>query len=173
MRRALITAMIAVITLLSLAGPAQAHNVLISSDPADGAKLKASPSEVTLTFDQAIQPGDVNQIAVTGPGGTRWTEAPVQVDSNETRTKVRPLGPKGAYTIGYRVVSADGHPVSGQLRFELTEPGGGTPVEREGDPAAQDDASGGLPLWAWIVGAGGLLAAGLVLALRLGKAPTK
>lgn len=172
MRRALITTLIAVGTLLSLASPAQAHNALISSDPAEGAKLTAGPDEVTLTFDQAIQPGDVNQIAVTGPGDTLWTEAPVQVDSNKAWVKVPPLGPKGTYTIGYRVVSADGHPVSGELRFELTTPGGGTPVE--GTPVDPDGTvGGGLPLWAWIVGAGALLAAGLVLALRLGKAPTE
>lgn len=179
MRRALVALLLAAGTLLALATPAMAHNVLISSDPAKGAKLAAGPEAVHLTFDQPIQPGDVNQVAVTGPGGTLWTDQPVEVDSNEVSTPVRPLGPKGEYTIGYRVVSADGHPVSGEVEFTLTKAGLGEPVDRkptsarsgsDGGPA--ESGSGGLPLWVWILGAGGLLAVGLVVALRLGKDPS-
>lgn len=180
MRRALIAALLAVGASLALAAPAQAHNVLVSSEPAKNAQLDVAPNKVELVFDQSIQPGDVNQVAVTGPGGTLWTDSPVQVDANRVSTAVRPLGPKGQYTVGYRVVSADGHPVSGQLTFVLTKAGFGEPVDRKptGSPAASEQGeqsetdSGGVPLWVWLIGAAGLLGAGLFVALRLGKEPS-
>ncbi|MGH3451325.1 MAG: copper resistance CopC family protein [Haloechinothrix sp.] len=177
MRRLAISALLALCALVGLSTPALAHNVLISSDPEDGASLDAGPETITLTFDQAIQQGNVNQIAVTGPGGTQWARGPVEVDRTTAIVDVAPLGPAGTYTIGYRVLSADGHAVSGEIPFTLTNAGTGSPVPQTGtqadpdQPDAQpaDSGSGGVPLWVWIVGALVLLGAGLVLALRLGK----
>ena len=42
-------------------GPAHAQNTLEESDPADGAVLSSSPSQIVLTFTEAI--GDANQVA--------------------------------------------------------------------------------------------------------------
>lgn len=171
--KATLTALLTVCALLGLTQPALAHNVLISSDPAEGASLDAGPARVTLTFDQGITTGEVNQIVLTGPGGTRWTQGPVEVDRTVATAEVEPLGPAGKYTIGYRILSADGHPVSGEIAFTLTRAGTGSPVQEStpaGTPAPPGDTgSSGLPLWAWVLGAVALLAAGLVLALRLGR----
>ncbi|MGH3516437.1 MAG: copper resistance CopC family protein [Haloechinothrix sp.] len=181
MKQLTVGALLAVCAVLGLGTPASAHNVLISSDPDKGASLDAGPEQVTLTFDQSIQSGDVNQIAVTGPGGTQWTTGPVEVDRNVATVPVAPLGPAGEYTIGYRVLSSDGHPVSGEIPFTLTKAGSGLPTPTTPEqpdaqpdpdqPDADDAGSSGLPLWVWIAGAVALLAAGLVLALRLGKEP--
>lgn len=174
-----ITALLTMCALLGLTPPALAHNVLISSDPAEGASLDAGPARVTLSFDQGITAGEVNQIVVTGPGGTRWTRGPVEVDRAVATAEVEPLGPAGKYTIGYRILSADGHPVSGEIHFTLSRAGTGNPVQPSGPPntpapAADGEGSesSGLPLWAWILGAVSLVAAGLVLALRLGREGT-
>lgn len=173
MRRVVLTALIVVSTLLGLAAPALAHNSLTSSDPAEGASFDTAPDEVTLEFDQEVQSGDVNQVVVTGPDGKSvWSRDRVSVDRNVVTVPIAPLGPKGEYSIGYRILSADGHPVSGEISFTMTSEGDGEPVRRlaenDGRRADQQD-SGGIPVWIWIAGAVGLLAAGLVLALRLGK----
>lgn len=190
--------------LVTTALPASAHNVLISSSPAQGEELGTAPTEVVLTFDQPVQDADVNEVAVTGPNGDQWAEGTVEVDGSKVIAPLRPLGPAGEYVVGYRVLSADGHPVSEEVRFTLTEPGTG---EASGAPDAQDPNAGqaqpngqgqqnadspntenaegaenaedtataedsessGIPVWVWLVGAGVLLVAGLVVALRMGK----
>jgi hypothetical protein len=166
---------LAAITLVLTAPAASAHNVLISSDPAKGASLETSPSKITLTFDAPVQPGNVNQVAVTGPDGNSWTEGTVEVTSNVVTTPLRPLGPAGEYTIGYRILSADGHPVSAEVKFTLTKAGTGTPASAKPTAAPDSPASdssgggGGIPVWIWIIGAVVLLGAGFTLALRVGR----
>ncbi|MGB3443466.1 MAG: copper resistance CopC family protein [Actinophytocola sp.] len=154
--------------LFALAAPASAHNSLTSSNPADDASLDAGPGEVVLTFDQPVQKSErLNSIAVTGPDGNQWQDGPSAVDSNVVTVPVRELGPKGVYTIGYRIVSADGHPVSGELKFTLTTAGNGTPAPTQ-SAVDSDGGDEGLPVWVWLVGAVVLLGAGLFVALRIG-----
>jgi methionine-rich copper-binding protein CopC len=179
MRKALVGFGVAVLFLLSTAVPALAHNVLISTDPAKDASLATGPAKVTLTFDQYVQNADVNQVAVTGPGGGQWAEGPVHVSNNVVSAPLRPLGPAGEYTVGFRVLSADGHPVTGEVKFTLTQAGTGTPASVDaakstGTGAANSaKSSGGVPIWVWIAGAVVLLGVGLTVALRTGKEPTK
>jgi len=162
--------------LLGLATPALAHNSLTGSDPVNEASVDVGPKTVELTFDQPVQEGDgLNSVAVTGPDGSHWEAGPAEVDSNVVSTPVRELGPKGTYKIGYRIVSADGHPVSGELTFTLTKAAGGTPATDipnstgtgTSDAAGESDDSG-IPIWVWLVGAAVLLGAGLVFALNIG-----
>jgi copper resistance protein C len=171
-RRALSVLLLAMIGLLGLATPALAHNVLVGSDPADGAKLATGPAKVTLTFDQPVQFG-FNTVTVTSPNGAHWEAGPADVTGNAVSAPVRPLGPAGEYTIGYRILSADGHPVTGAVRFTLTTAGNGTPASVAPDDGTQPGTSGGggggTPVWPWIVGAAVLLAVGVVIALRLGR----
>ena len=161
--------------LLCGAGPAAAHNTLTAADPADGTQLAAGPQQVTLTFDQPVQ-GGFNTITVTGPGDTRWNSGDVTTSGNTASTTVLPLGPAGEYVVGYRVVSADGHPVSGTVRFQLTQAGTGTPdpaASQAGTSAADGGGDGGgMPVWPWVVAAVVLLGAGVAVALRIGRAPS-
>jgi copper resistance protein C len=164
-------AVLVALALLAGAGPAAAHNSLVSSDPPAGASLPAGPPRVTLTFDLPVSTG-FNRITVTGPGNTTWNSGEVTTSGNTASTAVVPLGPAGEYVIGYRVVSADGHPVSGTVQFRLIETGTGTPVPPE-EVAASTDATGepgdGPPVWPWALAAVALLGTGVVVALRLGK----
>ena len=150
------------------APPAAAHNTLVAADPADGASLPTGPSQVRLTFDQPVQSG-FTTVTVTGPGDTRWEGGDPQVAGNSVTAPVSPLGPAGRYVIGYRVVSADGHPVSGTLAFQLTEAGTGTPVTPAPGAAEDSGGGGGMPLWPWLVGAVLLRGAGVFAALRLSR----
>ena len=172
MKRLLACLLLACAGLIGLAGPAFAHNVLVGSDPKDGTSMATGPSTVSLTFDLPIQLGDFDVITVTGPNSTRWEAGKATVDSNVISAPVRPLGAAGQYTIGYRILSADGHPVSGEVKFTLTKAGNGTPAT---PTAADQQASGGagdsLPVWPWIVGGVVLLGVGVFVALRMGRAP--
>jgi hypothetical protein len=176
--------------LLLGSGTAFAHDVLVGSDPANGASLATGPSKVTLTFDLPVKEY-FSTITVVGPDGNHYEGGPSTVDGSTVSAPMRPLGPAGTYTIGYRIVSDDGHPVSGAVRFSLTQagPGQGVPASQAaasnsavsstssapGAPAAvaQDQpgesGSGGIPAWPWVLGGVVLVAAGAVVALRLGK----
>ncbi|NMO05030.1 copper resistance protein CopC [Gordonia sp. TBRC 11910] len=129
------------------AGAAAAHSRLESSDPADGARVSASPASVTLTFNEAIQESFA-VLTVVGPDGNFWQNGDPTVFGPTLKVGLRPLGPAGEYQINYRVTSADGHPVEGKRSFTLTVAGTGTPGPSAAQPAS---GSGGLPVWPFIV----------------------
>ncbi|WP_370945932.1 copper resistance protein CopC [Amycolatopsis sp. cg5] len=174
MRKALTALALVGAAMFAMASPALAHNVLISTDPAKGSSVDAGPAKITLTFDQFVQNADVNQIAVTGPGGGQWAEGQVKVDGSVVSVPLRPLGPAGEYKIGYRILSADGHAVTGESTFTLAKAGTGTPASADaakgtGQAATTESTSdGGVPIWVWIAGAVVLLGVGLTVALRTG-----
>jgi copper resistance protein C len=167
MKRLAVVVGVAVLALLGLATPAFAHNTLVKSNPVDQATVETSPSNVELVFDQPVQKGDgLNTIKVTGPKNTGWRTGKVDVASNVVSAPLGELGPAGSYQISWRIVSADGHPVSGELTFSLAKAGGGKSVATAAVDGGTDD--GGLPIWVWIVGAVVVLGAGLTVAMRIG-----
>jgi hypothetical protein len=165
----LLPIVLAGLAVFGLATPALAHNVLIGSTPASGASVARGPSEVTLNFNAPVQFG-ANYLTVIGPDGQHWEKTDnATVVGNSVSTSVAPLGPAGVYKVGYRIISADGHPVSGEVQFTLTTAGTGTPPSRSAgtDTAASTaTASGGVPVWAWVLGAVILLGVGLFFGLR-------
>nr|BEK71456.1 hypothetical protein KPHV_86830 [Kitasatospora purpeofusca] len=101
------------------APPAAAHTGLNSSDPADAATLAAWPARVRLSFtDPMSQP--YSKIAVTGPDGRAYGLGEVQVEGTAAALDLAPSTAPGRYQVGYRVVSKDGHPVTGTVTFTYT-----------------------------------------------------
>ncbi len=169
-QRLLSIVLLAFLGMATVTGTALAHDTLVNTDPADGAQLAAGPAQVRLVFDQPVH-GGYNTVTVSGPGNTHWTTGPVSVRDNTVTAPLGELGPAGQYVIGYRILSNDGHPVTGKVTFTLTQPGHGTPAPppqgNDTQPGAQ--SASGMPVWPWIAGAVVLVAVGLVLALRLGR----
>ncbi|GAA5160700.1 MULTISPECIES: copper resistance CopC family protein [Amycolatopsis] len=153
---------------------AQAHNVLVSSDPAKGASIAAAPAQVRLVFNEPVDNGP-NEISVTGPdGSSRWDTGPTTVSGATVSVGLRNLGPAGVYTVNYHIVSEDGHPVSDAFAFTLTTAGTGTPTT----PAAATPTvaaattattDGTVPVWVWIIAAAVLLISGLLVARRVSR----
>jgi methionine-rich copper-binding protein CopC len=112
---------------LTTVGPAtsaSAHNLLISSDPADKATVATLPSQISLTFNEpALAIG--SQMRVVGPAGDEAQGAPTLIDRN-VQQALKPGSPAGAYTVLWRVTSLDGHPISGQFTFTASAGNGGT-----------------------------------------------
>ncbi|MGP5258646.1 copper resistance CopC family protein [Brachybacterium paraconglomeratum] len=103
--------------LLALGAPAQAHDTLLESEPADGATLETSPEAITLTFSADIL--EVSPLVrITDESGEQLAEITPSVDGPvATATLEEPL-PAGTSTVQWRVVSSDGHPIEGT--FEVT-----------------------------------------------------
>ncbi len=104
------------LALASIAVTASAHAHLQKASPADGSVVATSPSRIVLNFSESA----------------RLTAASIQKD-DEPRQSLKPLPaaaarqifvalPRltpGSYSVTWRVVSGDGHVMSGTLRFTL------------------------------------------------------
>jgi len=190
--RAAAVTLICALTLLAGAAPALAHTRLQSSDPADGTSTATGPQRVSLVFNEPMQAGFAT-VTLIGPDGAAYQSGDVTADDGTVSVGVAPLGPAGRYEIGYRVVSEDGHPVTGSVGFTLTAPGPAaapvatapaTPAPASAASAATAaaaapapanttsstaSADGGTPVWPWIAGGVLLVGIGAIAALRLGR----
>lgn len=166
MARAAVAMVAAVVAAVGVAGPASAHDVLISSTPADGSTLAAAPTSLAFTFDQPVQNFDP-VVSLIGPDGKQYATGTPTVAGNVVTGTVG-TGPSGAYTAAYRIVSADGHPVTGQVHFSMSVSGGATGVAVAGAGAVAASSSGGLSGWLWagLAVAAVLVVAAAVLLLR-------
>jgi copper resistance protein C len=124
---ALAAAALGGVALLLGAAPAAAHNTLSGSTPADDSTVTDPVTEVVLEFDQAVQ-SDFAQAAVLGADQTPYGSGEPVVDGRTVTQAVEPL-PDGRFDVSYRVVSADGHPVSGTVSFTVTGQAAPPPVE--------------------------------------------
>ncbi|MHA6797801.1 copper resistance CopC family protein [Bounagaea algeriensis] len=166
--RLLLVTLVAVLAGLGGAGTAAAHNTLVDSNPANGAQLRSGPDEARLVYDQPVREG-YNTVNVTGPNGDHWAGGEVRVQGNQVTIPLRELGPAGDYAVSYRVLSNDGHPVTGKITFRLTQEQGGTPAPPPENTADRGENGGGTPVWPWIAGVAVLVVVGMGLALRLGR----
>lgn len=123
----LVTVAVAFATLFAPAAPAIAHDELLSTDPADGATLDALPAQLTLTFSGTVS-ADLggNQVMVTDGAGMSLADGdPVVTDNIMTQPLTGDAS--GVVTVAWRIVSADGHPVTGQFAFTVAEAGSASP----------------------------------------------
>ncbi|QQS00195.1 MAG: copper resistance protein CopC [Austwickia sp.] len=111
--------------LIALAGApaALAHSALVSSNPADGSTVAALPAVATLTFNEDIN-GDFSQVVVQGSGEPRNVPPSIK-GPVVTAALPADLG-TGKVVVRYRVVSKDGHPISGEIAFTVAGAAGGT-----------------------------------------------
>ncbi|WP_216588401.1 copper resistance CopC/CopD family protein [Streptomyces brasiliscabiei] len=122
--------------LLGGAGPASAHAALSDCDPADTAVLKTAPTQVTLTFTEAVSLSD-GSLRVLSPKNERVNDGPVRRADGRSNTAQVPLSDDlsdGTYTVAWRVVSADSHPIAGAFTFSIGEPSATTAEVADGSP---------------------------------------
>jgi copper transport protein len=127
------------VALLMAAPQASAHAVVVSSDPADGARLAKAPAEVTIRFDESVGV-DLGYLRVVDTAGRRvdtGTATHPGGDGSVVAVSLKSGLGDGSYLASYRVVSADSHPVAGSIRFVVgngplgldSGPSGTTPVD--------------------------------------------
>jgi len=107
-----------------VAGPAPlalAHTDLVLSTPDDGAVLASVPDQVELAFSEDLLPETV-VVSVEDSAGMVVRVLELEVDGSDVIV-AWPPGLSGTdFTVNYRVVSQDGHPVSGSLAFSVDSP---------------------------------------------------
>lgn len=140
-----LAAALAAALLLVPAAPAAAHNSLKAATPAKNAQLATAPTEITLEFLQRLDPAFTTIVLSDAAQQKIPTGEPMVTGATGTISIDDPL-PNGTYTVAYRVVSADGHPVQGSYPFTVADPAGAeapAPVSpaAEPDPTATDATS--------------------------------
>jgi copper transport protein len=121
-RRALLTlAALAALVPALAPGNAVAHAVLTGTDPPSGTVLKTQPEQVEFQFTEPVE-GAFGAIRVFDRKAARAEQGDAfHPDDAGSRlaARLRPDLAQGTYTATYRVISADGHPVSGGLLFSV------------------------------------------------------
>lgn len=133
-RRALVAALLAMVMSMLGIGVAQAHSALIGSDPAADAVVGSTPAAITLTFNQDINP-KFAKVTVTDADGRNWADEPIVTEA-VVRADITTELAATTYTVSYRVVSQDGHPISGTYRFTYAPETPGAPRATAAPPSA-------------------------------------
>lgn len=113
--------LLAFASLFAAASPAQAHDVLTGSNPAADSTIETLPAQMTLTFSAVIsaEPG-ASEVQVTDAAGTVLTDGAPSVQDNVLTQPLLEGAGSGTITVLWKVVSSDGHPISGQFAFTVT-----------------------------------------------------
>lgn len=139
---------------LLLPGTASAHGEILGSIPANNEMLEAPPRTIEIRFSAAIEAKSA-AVSVTSKDGHRLEQGRPAVIGGAVRIAVRTPAPFGQYTAAYRLMSADGHPVAGSVKYTVM------PASSVLHPNVRSDAersaiSPGQPdmrlLWAWVIG---------------------
>jgi len=156
--------------------PAHAHTSLELSTPSDSQSIELLPNKLSASFDEdlvEIEGEVVNTLELESADGTKYVLSSASI-AGPTVSASAGDGeyPAGNYLLKYRVVSADGHPVTGEIKFStqsLTTIGS-APAGAEATPylAKTKDSS---PESALYIAVGLLLAfvSALVIKKRMGN----
>ena len=174
--------------LLGSASPALAHDELVGFDVVTS---NDSPevTGVSLQFSNEILDVGAEFIGVDATGSDVLAGPPVVAGRDVSQSLKTPLAP-GEVSLAWRVVSSDGHPITGALTLTVAQDGSGTIAETEMAPAtdgaagedesaapvqAAGDSAGADPNavqpWVWALAAFGALgaAAAIIVALIIGS----
>ena len=159
------------------------HSRLLKATPADGSSVDTA-EEVVLAFNEEVDEQFV-KVTVEGPDGAEVDGDP-QVDGREVTQPLAADLPAGKHTVTYRVVSADGHPISGKVSFTTTASpspsaspsptpsasastspsSSATPSATPTVDAEPASGDGGTAPWVWVLAGIAVLAGLLALATR-------
>ena len=122
------------------AAVAQAHDELLSQTPEGGAVVETMPEELTLNFSNVpVALGSVVQIQDSS--GTNWADGEVQIVDTEVSQPIKADAPAGEYSVVWRVVSSDAHPIEGNFTFTVES--GAAGATAGASAGADTDASAG------------------------------
>lgn len=173
---ALLAAMLMVALLIAIgsAPAANAHDGLVGSNPESGASVEELPAAVELTFS-SVPSGIGSAVEILDADGENWADGDVSIVDRVASQPVRAGAPAGDYTVNWRVVSSDSHPIEGTFAFTAAAAGAGQtpgpsvgtqgPIEIE---QAEQASEGDFP-WSIVVMVVVLIALAVVLAITARK----
>lgn len=121
LRRLLVLPALVICLILLTAQGAFAHATVEATSPSDGQTVAAAPHQVSVTFDEPVtlQFGALRVFAPTGARVDEGSPAHPSGHANEITVDLASQLKQGTYTVAWRVVSADSHPVQGAFTFNI------------------------------------------------------
>mgnify|MGYP000008453373 FL=1 len=108
--------------------PALAHNSFDSSSPSDGEVFEGAPSTWNITFAKSVPLESFSGEVINGDGIRTQLSNPTLGSSNNVVVVSLPPSLTGAITARWKLISPDGHVVSGRVAFSVTTPAITTPT---------------------------------------------
>lgn len=103
-----------------MAAPAAAHDDIVAASPAAGSSIGVGPNEISLTFSgEILTETSAVVIEVIAPDGQNVAVDPPEIDGTTVTQGLAPEQVPGVYTVRWRVVSSDGHPISDEYTYTL------------------------------------------------------
>ena len=99
-----------------IAGPASAHAHLEKSTPTEGSVLMSAPTTLEMTFSEAAR---LTALSIQKDQEPKQPIKSLPTAVEQTARVALPVLSSGTYTVSWRVVSADGHVMSGALHFTV------------------------------------------------------
>ena len=99
-----------------------AHSTLVTSNPKSGAALSKSPNSISLTFNEnliKIAGKNVSRLSLTDSNNSVIKLGKTNINKSRITAKIISALKSGNYKIRFRVVSSDGHPISGAIKFSI------------------------------------------------------
>ena len=162
---------------LAVSLPASAHDEVVGQTPEQGSIVQAGEREIAIEISgtpMILEDGSGNEISVTLPDGSSLYQGCLVIEGQRGFLPVD-LDQSGEYKVSWRMVSSDGHPISGDFSFQVENSNGyvANPEFQYPDCAAQPMLISEAPqdfywvLWLSLGAAAGII----VLLLRPKKRP--
>ena len=105
--------------------PSYSHSALLSSTPKADAILSAAPASITLKFNEDIlelKGKQISTVSLASVAGRKIALKKPRITANILTARISPpILKAGKYRISYRVVSADGHVITGGYTFTVAQ----------------------------------------------------
>jgi methionine-rich copper-binding protein CopC len=99
---------------------ALAHAHLVNSNPAANATLGTSPKSIVLTFNEKLTPAfSTVQLSMVDHNMTVPVTTAISKDGKSLVATPKGALMKGAYKVTWTIASADGHKMTGDVKFRI------------------------------------------------------
>ncbi len=177
--------LVAGFVVLAAPGAVSAHADLATSDPPAESVFDVAPTEIVLTFTEAVDPTE-DALRVVDAEGTAVPLGPITQDlgADTISAPITESLADGSYVVAWSAVSADSHPINGAFVFSVGATSG--EVDERIVDLSDADATGAVSSGTWlgagrfasyagiavlvgVLGASALLAPGYLPSRRVGN----
>lgn len=123
-RRTLAAMLALLLVFFGTSTAAFAHDAVTGTLPADGSTVDTVPEKLEISMSNT--PASIgSEVQVLDASGTNWATGGVEVLDRVATQAIKPGAPAGKYTVKWRLVSSDSHPIEGEFTFTATAAGTG------------------------------------------------
>lgn len=125
--RALLVGLLSAVALVLGGTTASAHDTVLGTAPGDGETLTTAPTQVSVELS-AVPQAIGSRMLVTSSDGTVLFDGEPTITDRVASVELPAVANDG-YTVAWRLVSSDGHPIDGTFGFVVDDPAAVAPTE--------------------------------------------